>query len=47
VEVRTILKRVIARIVEATARIRVWLPTACPDGAAFKLLAGRFAAAGP
>jgi hypothetical protein len=41
------LIKVAARVVEATARIRVWLPTACPDGAAFKLLAGRFAAAGP
>jgi hypothetical protein len=41
------LIKVEARVVEATARIRVWLPTACPDGAAFKLLAGRFAAAGP
>ena len=41
------LIKIAARVVEATARIRVWLPTACPDGAAFKLLAGRFAAAGP
>ena len=28
----------------SSARIRVWLPTACPDAAIFKLLAGRFAA---
>jgi hypothetical protein len=41
------LIKVAARVVEATARIRVWLPTACPHGTAFKLLAGRFAAAGP
>ena len=27
------LIKVAARVVEATARIRVWLPTACPDGA--------------
>jgi hypothetical protein len=41
------LIKIAARVVEGAARIRVWLPTACPDGAAFKLLAGRFAAAGP
>ena len=41
------LIKIAGRVVEGTARIRVWLPTACPDGAAFKLLAGRFAAAGP
>ena len=41
------LIKIAARVVEGTARIRVWLPTACPDGAIFKLLAGRFAATGP
>jgi hypothetical protein len=41
------LIKIAARVVEGAARIRVWLPTACPDGAMFKLLAGRFAAAEP
>ena len=41
------LIKIAARVVEGAARIRVWLPTACPDAAIFRLLAGRFAAAGP
>jgi hypothetical protein len=41
------LIKIAARVVEGAAPIRVWLPTACPDGATFKLLAGRFAAARP
>lgn len=41
------LIKIAARLVEGAARIRVWLPTACPDAALFRLLAGRFAAAGP
>jgi hypothetical protein len=41
------LIKLAARIVEGAARIRVWLPTACPRAALFRLLAGRFAAAGP
>ena len=41
------LIKIAARVVEGAARIRVWLPTACPDAAIFKLLAGRFAATGP
>jgi hypothetical protein len=41
------LIKIAARVVEHTARIRVWLPTASPDAAIFRLLAGRFAAAGP
>jgi hypothetical protein len=41
------LIKLAARVVEGAARIRVWLPTACPDAALFRLLAGRFAAAGP
>jgi DDE family transposase len=41
------LLKIAARVVEGTARIRVWLPTACPERAVFRLLAGRFAAAGP
>lgn len=41
------LIKVAARVVEGAARIRVWLPTACPDAVLFRRLAGRFAAAGP
>jgi hypothetical protein len=41
------LIKIAARVVEGAARIRIWLPTACPDAALFRLLAGRFAAAGP
>jgi hypothetical protein len=39
------LIKIAARVVEGAARIRVWLPTACPEGTLFKLLAGHFAAA--
>ena len=39
--------KIAARIVEGTARIRVSLPSACPDAELFRHLAGRFAAAGP
>jgi hypothetical protein len=39
------LIKIAARVVEGAARIRVWLPTACPEGELFKLLAGRFATA--
>jgi Transposase DDE domain group 1 len=45
--VRLRLIKLAARVVEGAARIRVWLPTACPDAAIFRLLAGRFATAGP
>ena len=41
------LIKIAARVVEGATRIRIWLPTACPDAAIFRLLAGRFAAAGP
>ena len=41
------LIKIAARVVEGAARIRLWLPTACPDAAIFRLLAGAFAAAGP
>ena len=41
------LIKIAARVVEGAARIRVWLPTACPDGAMFRKLAGRFAVAEP
>jgi hypothetical protein len=45
--VRLRLIKLAARVVEGAARIRVWLPTARPDAAIFRLLAGRFVAAGP
>jgi Transposase DDE domain group 1 len=41
------LLKIAARVVEGAARIRIWLPTACPERAVFRLLAGRFSAAGP
>jgi len=41
------LIKIAARIVEGTARIRVFLPTACPDRRIFRVLAGRLCAAGP
>ena len=36
-----------ARVVETAARIRIRLPSACPDKALFRLLASGFAPAGP
>ncbi|MDA8383566.1 MAG: transposase, partial [Betaproteobacteria bacterium] len=39
--------KIAARIVEGSARIRVSLPSACPDAELFRHLAGRFGAAGP
>ena len=45
--VRLRLIKIAARVVEGAARIRIRLPAACPDQAIFRLLAGRFAAAGP
>jgi hypothetical protein len=41
------LIKLAARVSEGAARIRVRLPSACPDKALFRLLAGRFAAVGP
>ena len=41
------LLKIAARVIEGAARIRICLPTACPDAAIFRLLVGRFAAAGP
>ena len=41
------LIKIAARVVETAARIRIRLPSACPDKALFRLLAGRFAPAGP
>lgn len=41
------LIKIAARVVEAKARIRVSLPSACPDVALFRHFVGHFAAAGP
>jgi len=41
------LLKIAARVLESAARIRIHLPTARPDAAIFRLLAGRLAAAGP
>jgi len=41
------LIKVAARVIEGAARIRVFLPTACPDRAAVRALAGRLCATGP
>jgi DDE family transposase len=41
------LIKIAARIVEGAARIRVFLPTACPDRVILRALAGRLCAAGP
>ena len=45
--IRLRLIKIAARVVEGAARIRVFLPTACPDRAVFRALAGRFFAADP
>ena len=45
--IRVRLIKIAARVVEGAARIRVYLPTACPDRDVFRALAGRFCAAGP
>jgi hypothetical protein len=41
------LIKIAARVVEGAARIRVWLPSTCPDAAMFRRLATRFAIAEP
>jgi hypothetical protein len=41
------LIKIAARVIEGVARIRVYLPTACPERDVFRALAGRFCAAGP
>ena len=41
------LLKIGARVVEKAARIRIHFASACPDAALFRLLAGRFATAGP
>ncbi len=45
--IRLRLLKIAARVVEGAARIRVFLPTACPDRDVFRALAGRLCAAGP
>jgi Transposase DDE domain group 1 len=45
--IRLRLIKIAARVVEGAARIRVYLPTACPERAVFRALAGRLCAAGP
>ena len=45
--IRVRLIKLAARVIEGAARIRVFLPTACPDRALFRALAGRLCAAGP
>jgi hypothetical protein len=45
--IRLRLLKIAARVVEGAARIRVFLPTACPDRDVFRTLAGRLCAAGP
>jgi len=41
------LIKIAARVVEGAARIRVWLPTGCPDAAIFKRIVRHLATAGP
>lgn len=41
------LIKIAARVIEGAARIRVFLPTACPDRAVVRALAGRLCATGP
>src|SRR5271163_2443101 len=45
--IRLRLIKIAARVMEGAARIRVYLPTACPDRDVFRALAGRLCAAGP
>ena len=41
------LIKIAVRVVEGAARVRLWLPTACPDATMFRHLAGRFAGQAP
>ena len=41
------LIKIAARVIETAQRIRIRLPSTCPDKALIRLLAGRFAATGP
>ena len=45
--IRLRLIKIAARVVESVARIRVYLPTACPDRDVFRAIAGRLCATGP
>jgi hypothetical protein len=45
--IRLRLLKIAARVVEGVARIRVFLPTACPDRDVFRAVAGGLCAAGP
>ena len=45
--IRQSLLKIGARVVEKAARIRIHFSSACPSGALFRLLAGRFATSGP
>ena len=41
------LIKIAARIVEGLARIRIHMPSACPNAAVLRAIAGRLCAAGP
>jgi len=41
------LIKIAARVIETAARIRIRLPSACPDKAVFRSAASGFAPAGP
>ena len=45
--IRLRLIKIAARVMEGAARIRVYLPTACPDRDVFPALAGLLCAGGP
>jgi len=45
--IRLRLIKIAVRVVEGAARIRVYLPTACPDRDIFRALAGRLCTTGP
>ena len=45
--IRLRLIKIAARVVESVARVRIYLPTACPDRDVFRAVAGRLCAAGP
>src|SRR6267154_1060118 len=45
--IRLRLIKIAARVVESVARVRIYLPTGCPDRDVFRAVAGRLSAAGP
>ena len=45
--IRRSLLKIGARVVEKAARVRIHFASACPNGALFRMLAGRLATAGP